>query len=207
MATLTFNYGTMGSGMTSHLLILSHNLDEKKVPFIAIKPSTDTRTSVITSKLIKDEIRAININEDDDIYEAIYYIVNSSELNFLYILVDDAQFLSKKQVEELAQIVDDLSINVVCFGLRTDFQTKLFEGSQRLFEIADELHEFSTICECGNRATMNARIDIHGNIIREGSQILIGDENYISVCRRCYRENRRNYEFELEAIRELNKVE
>lgn len=101
-------------------------------------------------------------------------------------MVDEAQFLTKKQVDELAQIVDEYVINVICYGLRTDFSTNLFEGSKRLLEIADNIEEMKISCTCGNKAIVNARFD-DNNLILDGEQILIGgDDIYLPLCRKCY---------------------
>lgn len=111
------------------------------------------------------------------------------------IIVDECQFMTEKQVDELRRIVDDCDIPVMCFGLRTDFQTKLFPGSRRLMEIADAIVEIKTICDCGAKATVNARIDSSGHIITQGAQVVLGgNDSYIAMCHRCYirgiRENR-----------------
>ena len=105
-----------------------------------------------------------------------------------WILVDESQFLTSRQVEQLAQIVDELDINVMCYGLRTDFTTNLFEGSKRLMELADDIDEIKISCSCGRKAIINARLDRYGNVITNGEQILIGgNEQYIPLCRKCYK--------------------
>ncbi len=105
-----------------------------------------------------------------------------------WILVDEAQFLAPEQVDQLACVVDTYGINVICYGLRTDFQTRLFEGSRRLFEIADTIDEIKSTCNCGRKTIVNARIDSRGEIITEGDQVEIGgNDRYISVCRNCWR--------------------
>lgn len=106
-----------------------------------------------------------------------------------WVLVDEAQFLTKEQVDQLAALVDKFGISVMCYGLRTDFKTQLFEGSKRLFEIADTIEEIKSSCECDNKCIFNARIDKHGNVVVDGEQIEIGgDDRYISMCRKCYHE-------------------
>lgn len=105
-----------------------------------------------------------------------------------WILVDEAQFLTPEQVDQLAQVVDDYGINVLCYGLRTDFRTRLFEGSRRLFEIADSIDEIKSTCSCGRKTIVNARIDGRGEIITEGEVVEIGgNDRYMSVCRKCWR--------------------
>jgi thymidine kinase len=108
-----------------------------------------------------------------------------------WILIDEAQFLSARQVDELAAVVDDFGANVVCYGLRTDFQSHLFEGSRRLFEIADTIDEVKSTCTCGRKTIVNARMDSNGDIITEGAQVEIGgNERYMAVCRKCWRNKR-----------------
>ena len=104
-----------------------------------------------------------------------------------WVLIDECQFLTTEQIDQLAKVVDDLEVDVMCFGLRTDFQTKMFDGSKRLFEICDDFEEITTRCACGKKALFNARIDSNGNIISDGEQIMIGgDDKYVPMCRKCY---------------------
>ena len=106
-----------------------------------------------------------------------------------WILVDEAQFLSAEQVDQLAALVDKFGVSVMCYGLRTDFKTQLFEGSKRLFEVADTIEEIKSSCECDNKCIFNARIDKNGNVVVDGEQIEIGgDDRYTSMCRKCYHE-------------------
>jgi thymidine kinase len=131
------------------------------------------------------------VDEDVNIFEAVKNMVQITEVTFRdklkWVLVDEAQFLTPKQVDELAKIVDVLGISVLCYGLRTDFRTKMFPGSKRLFEIADTIEEVKSSCHCGNKTIVNARVDGNGNIVTEGEQVEIGgDERYISLCRKCY---------------------
>ncbi len=108
-----------------------------------------------------------------------------------WFLIDEAQFLTSEQVDQLSRIVDDYGSNVVCYGLRTDFKSKLFEGSRRLFEIADTIDEIKSTCTCGHKTIINARIDQNGDFVEEGAQVEIGgDERYIAVCRKCWRNKR-----------------
>ena len=108
-----------------------------------------------------------------------------------WILIDEAQFLCEEQVDQLARIVDDFGTNVICYGLRTDFQSRLFEGSRRLFEIADSIDEIKSTCNCGRKTIVNARIDAKGDFVVEGAQVEIGgDDRYIAVCRKCWRNKR-----------------
>ena len=108
-----------------------------------------------------------------------------------WILIDEAQFLTAAQVDQLSRVVDDYGSNVVCYGLRTDFQTHLFEGSRRLFEIADSIEEIKSTCSCGRKTIVNARIDKNGNIVTDGDQVEIGgNDKYVSLCRNCWRNRR-----------------
>ena len=108
-----------------------------------------------------------------------------------WVLVDEAQFLSKAQVDQLARIVDDYGVNVICYGLRTDFQSHVFEGSLRLFELADTIDEIKSTCSCGRKTIINARIDANGDVVTDGDQVEIGgDDKYVALCRRCWRNRR-----------------
>ena len=181
----------MNSGKSGMLLMQAHQFEERGIPFLCLKSIIDTRDGedVIVSRVgIKRE--CISINVDDNIYDLIYnYMANAILEGMdkpLWILVDECQFLSKIQVEQLAKIVDKLNINVMCYGLRTDFTTNLFEGSKRLMELADSIEEVKTLCHCGNKAIVNARF-INGELVTEGDQIVIGgNDMYTSICRKCY---------------------
>lgn len=195
LAELEYRYGTMGSGKSMFLLATAHNFQEKGIPFIALKPSTDTREgdSAIHSRSLPER-ECILVDEDVNIFEAVKNMVQISDVTFQerlkWVLVDEAQFLTPKQVDELAKIVDVLNISVLCYGLRTDFKTKLFPGSKRLFEIADTIEEVKSSCHCGNKTIVNARVDGQGNLVTEGEQVEIGgDDRYISLCRKCYYES------------------
>jgi thymidine kinase len=188
----------MGSGKSMFLLATAHNFQEKGIPFIALKPSTDTREgdSAIHSRSLPER-ECIMVDEDVNIYEAVKSIINRSEITFQdrlkWVLVDEAQFLTPKQVDELALIVDILGVSVICYGLRTDFRTKMFPGSKRLFEIADTIEEVKSSCHCGNKTIVNARVDVNGEIVTEGEQVEIGgDDRYVSMCRKCYFKNLKN---------------
>lgn len=157
-----------------------------RIPFLVYKPKLDTRDglNIIRSRagLERDCVSVDGnfnfLNEVTDI---------TKEYPAKFILIDEAQFLTAEQVVQLSLIVDNLNINVFCYGLRTDFKTNLFEGSRRLFEIANDLEEIPSMCECGKRTLVNARFDEFGNIIFDGEQVQIGgDETYKSICRKCY---------------------
>ena len=189
---LYFRYGTMGSAKTALLLTQAYNFEERGMEFICMKPIVDTREkeNVIKSRIgIKRE--CLWIYQGTDIYELVKNIYEETLVVKDWILIDEAQFLSQEQVDQLARIVDDYGCNVVCYGLRTDFQSKMFEGSRRLFEIADTIDEIKSTCSCGRKTIINARIDADGSVITDGYQVMIGgDDKYIAMCRRCWRNKR-----------------
>ena len=189
---LYFRYGTMGSAKTALLLTNAYNFEERGIAYLCYKPVVDTREdkNVIRSRIgIERECRWIY--PETDIYEEIYNMNESGGMIPEWILVDEAQFLSANQVEQLARIVDNFSCNIICYGLRTDFKTNLFEGSRRLFELADSIDEVKSTCSCGGKTIVNARIDGKGQIITEGVQVEIGgNERYMAVCRRCWTNKR-----------------
>lgn len=189
---LYFRYGTMGSAKTALLLTTAYNFEERNMPYICFKPVIDTREqrNVIRSRIGIE--RACHwIYAETNLYEFISRIFKEVEVRPLWILVDEAQFLSERQVDELASVVDDFGCNVLCFGLRTDFRTNLFEGSRRLFEIADSIEEVKSTCNCGRKTIVNARIDSKGEILTKGEQVEIGgNDKYVAVCRKCWRNRR-----------------
>lgn len=188
---LYFRYGPMNSGKSLFLCSTAYNFKERGIPFLILKPCTDTRDkgNFIKSRALSTKFPCELVPDDLDIFS----FVRDLKKRFQWILVDESQFLKPEQVDQLAQIVDELQINVICYGLRTDFMTKLFPGSQRLFEVADTLEEFKSSCCCGRRASVNARIDNSGKIVREGEQVLCGAEDtYVTLCRCCYNKMIRN---------------
>lgn len=182
----------MGSAKTAMLLTTAYNFEERKMPYMCFKPVTDTRDkrNVIRSRIgIERECRWIY--GDTNLYDYFKSVFEETLDLPQWVLVDEAQFLSAPQVDELARVVDDFGINVICYGLRTDFKTHLFEGSRRLFEIADSIDEIKSTCSCGRKTIVNARIDSRGEIITEGAQVEIGgNDRYIAVCRKCWRNKR-----------------
>ena len=191
MAKLYFKYGAMGSSKSAQALITKFNYEELGMSVWLIKPSTDTRdgADIIRSR-IGLECRAQIITPDEDIREA-YRAIGRRDV----IIADEAQFFSPAQIDQLRELVDDEDIPVLCFGLRTDFLTRFFPGSQRLMELADSLTEIKTVCACGSKATVNARIDARGHIVTEGSQILLGgNDSYVAMCHRCWKKKIREQE-------------
>lgn len=191
MCKLYFKYSPMNSGKSGMLLMQAHQFEERNIPFLCLKSIIDTRDGedVIVSRVgIKRE--CISINVGDNIYDLIYNYTANAILEGmekpLWVLVDECQFLSRDQVDQLAMIVDKLNINVMCYGLRTDFTTNLFEGSKRLMELADSIEEVKTLCHCGRKAVVNARFN-NGELVTDGEQIVIGgNDMYTSICRKCY---------------------
>lgn len=189
---LYFRYGTMGSAKTALLLTQAYNFEERKMTYVCMKPVVDTREkdNVIRSR-IGIERKCSWIYADTDLYVMIRDLFGQAGAVIDWILIDEAQFLSADQVDQLARVVDDYGSNVICYGLRTDFRTHLFEGSRRLFEIADSIDEIKSTCSCGRKTIVNARIDSNGDFVTEGQQLEIGDDDrYIAVCRKCWRNNR-----------------
>lgn len=189
---LYFRYGTMGSAKTALLLTQAYNFEERGMRYVCLKPIIDTReTGNVIRSRIGIERECTWIYADTNIYELAQEIFEQSMTIVDWILVDEAQFLTADQVDQLARIVDDFGSNVICYGLRTDFQSHLFEGSRRLFEIADTIDEIKSTCNCGRKTIINARIDSKGDFVEEGAQVEIGgDDRYIAVCRKCWRNKR-----------------
>lgn len=189
---LYFKYGTMGSAKTALLLTTAYNFEERHMDYLCLKPAVDTREgrSVIRSR-IGIERACMLIFPETDLYEMLRAEFRARGAVIEWILIDEAQFLTARQVDQLARLVDDLGINVMCYGLRTDFRSRLFEGSRRLFEIADTIEEIKSTCNCGRKTIINARLDSNGDFLDEGPKVEIGgDERYMAVCRKCWRNKR-----------------
>lgn len=187
MAKLYFKYGAMGSSKTAQALITKFNYEERGMRVWLIKPATDRRDGedVIASRVGLSQ-RCEVIGAEDDIFAR--FLTVSEQLDV--IIADECQFFTPSQIDGLRRIVDEYDIPTLCFGLRTDFLTHLFPGSRRLFEVADSIAEIKTICECGRKATVNARLDGAGNIVTEGNQVMLGgNESYIAMCHKCWREH------------------
>lgn len=183
MAKLYFKYGAMGSSKSAQALITKFNYEELGMKVWLIKPSVDTRDGAeIIKSRIGLEQRAQIILPEDDITEK---FEEHSDLDV--IIADECQFLTPEQIDQLRWLVDERGIPVLCFGLRTDFLTHLFPGSRRLFEVADSLTEIKTVCSCGHKATVNARI-VNGRVVTEGAQVFLGgNDSYIAMCHRCWK--------------------
>lgn len=182
MAKLYFKYGAMGSSKTAQALITKFNYEERGMRVLLIKPATDTRdgADVIRSRIGLESVCRV-ISPDGSIGA----LLDEGDVDV--IIADECQFFTPAQIDELRSIVDERGIPVLCFGLRTDFLTHMFPGSARLFEVADSIAEIKTICECGSKATVNARIDECGRVITEGSQVVLGGNDcYIAMCHKCW---------------------
>ena len=194
MAKLYFKYGAMGSSKTAQALITKYNYEENDMKVWLLKPSADTRdgAAILRSRIglqAEVEIATPQVN----IYERFR---EGFAGNCDAVIVDECQFLTPEQIDQLRAIVNDYNVPVMCFGLRTDFQTRLFPGSMRLMELADCIEEIKTMCDCGAKATVNARIS-DGYIVTEGAQVVLGgNDSYIAMCHRCY----------IQGIREHRKI-
>jgi len=188
MAKLYFKFGAMGSSKSAQALITKFNYEELGMSVWLIKPSIDDRDG---ADVIKSRIGLVAhaqiITPSQSIIEE-YKKVGKHDV----IITDEAQFFTPNQIDELRTLVDTEDIPVLCFGLRTDFQTHFFPGSARLMELADSMTEIKTVCACGRKATVNARIDEQGNIIYEGSQVLLGgNDSYVAMCHKCWKEGKK----------------
>lgn len=182
----------MGSAKTAMLLTQAYNFEERGMNYLCMKPIIDNREkeNVIRSR-IGIERKCSWIYPEMDLYRFLKEQFEHSLVVKDWILIDESQFLTSDQVDQLARVVDDYGVNVVCYGLRTDFQSHLFEGSRRLLELADTIDEIKSTCSCGRKTIINARIDAQGNIVTDGNQVEIGgDDKYVSLCRRCWRNRR-----------------
>ena len=188
MAKLHFFYSTMNAGKSTALLQSNHNYKESNLKTLLFVPKSiaDKSNGKIVSR-IGLEADAIVVNDEYEFYDE---IVKKQSEKISCIFVDEAQFLTKKQVHSLGKVADELNIPVMTYGIRTDFQGELFEGSQELLALADNLKELKTICsECDKKATMVVRLDSNGKILLEGEKILIGgNEIYKTLCRKHFRE-------------------
>jgi thymidine kinase len=200
MSKLYFFYGAMGATKTANLLTTHYNYIEKNMDAIIFTSHLDTRGGAFT----KDEVTGVDvaaigsrikflngkgyvIYPEDNIVDLYKLIVLRKKIRPSVILVDEASFLQRHHIDELSDLVDFEKVNVMCYGLRTDFMTESFEGSARLLEIADNIEEIKTMCHCGEKAIINARV-VENKIVKEGEKIMIGgNESYVSLCRKCYK--------------------
>ena len=184
MAKLYFKYGAMGSSKSAQALITKFNYEELGMLVWLIKPSIDTRdgADIIRSRIgLQCSARVITPEED---VKAAYHAAGRHDV----IIADEAQFFTPEQIDQLRDLVDEEDLPVLCFGLRTDFLTHFFPGAQRLMELADSLTEIKTVCACGRKATVNARIDGSGRVVTEGAQVMLGgNDSYVAMCHKCWK--------------------
>ena len=188
MAKLYFYYSSMNAGKSTTLLQSSYNYRERGMNTLVLTPELDTRFGAGTvSSRIGLQTDATTFSTADNLFTIVGSAHQQQDLHCL--LIDEAQFLTREQVQQLGDVADECGVPVLCYGLRTDFQGQLFEGSQYLLAWADNLVEIKTICHCGRKATMVLRTDEAGNVLREGEQVEIGgNERYTSVCRKHFKE-------------------
>ncbi len=182
MAKLYFRYGAMGASKTANALMVQYNYEERGKRALLFKPAIDNRDG---EHIVKSRIGIFNeahlVNDETDLFYDVDRLLRHENVDC--VIVDESQFLSKAQVEQLTRIVDQLDVPVIAYGLRTDFQGELFEGSSYLLAWADSIEEIKTVCYCGRKATMNARLS-NGKVVKNGDQIQIGgNESYIALCR------------------------
>ncbi|MSU48211.1 MAG: thymidine kinase [Opitutus sp.] len=188
MAKVYFYYSAMNAGKSTMLLQSSHNYRERGMRTLLFTPTIDTRfgTGRIESR-IGLRSGAISLSATDNILNRVRREHETHAV--ACVLIDEAQFLSSEQVWQLSEVADALGVPVLCYGLRTDFQGKLFPGSATLLGIADELSELKTICHCGRKATMNLRVSQDGHAVKKGAQVEIGgNDRYVAMCRRHFKD-------------------
>ena len=196
MAKLYFKYGAMASSKTANALMTRFNYEEKGNRVWLIKPDIDdrddyldengVRVTVVKSRIGLSAVADV-IKKDENILERFRKMTEQTPIDV--IICDECQFLTEAQVDQMKYIAEFCSTPVLCFGLRSDFLTKMFEGSKRLFEIADSINEIKSVCKCGKKAIVNARIDGNGRVVIEGNQIEIGgNDKYESMCWGCWQE-------------------
>lgn len=189
MAQLYYRYSTMNAGKSIELIKVAHNYEERGKKVLALMPGVDNRYGVglITSR-IGIQREAIVVNDDTDILAL--FLKENKEGKIHCVLVDECQFLRKHHVQELVEIVDSLDVPVLAYGLKNDFRNELFEGSYYMLVYADKIEEIKTICWCGRKATMVARV-VDGKFVKQGEQIVVGgSEMYVSLCRKHYNDGR-----------------
>ena len=189
MAQLYYRYSTMNAGKSIELIKVAYNYEERGKQVLTLIPSVDDRygVGVITSR-IGIQREALVVNEDTNILEL--YIRENEKRNIDCVLIDECQFLKKHHVQELVEIVDSCDVPVLAYGLKNDFRNELFEGSYYMLIYADKIEEIKTICWCGRKATMVARV-IDGRVVKQGEQVVIGgNDMYVSLCRKHYNDGR-----------------
>lgn len=191
MAKLFFRYGAMGSSKTANALMVEYNYSERGQKALMLKPMLENRDG---KKIIRSRI---GLQKECDFVENFVQKTDKEIKKYDCIIVDEVQFCTKENIEFFVHVVDDLNIPVICYGLRTDFRMELFEGSKWLLAWADKIEEIKTVCWCGKKASCNTRYSPDGKIIKTGEQVLLGgNDDYISLCRKHYREENLGPKFE-----------
>ncbi len=184
MAKLYYYYGAMGSSKSANALMAEYNYAERGQKVLLGKTNIDTRDG---ERIIRSRI---GLQKECVLLSDICAMADEEIRQYDAVIVDEIQFAAKDQIDFLAHIVDDLNVPVLCYGLRADFQNNLFEGSERLIAICDEIKEIKTVCWCGKKAICNARYNKNG-IVREGTQIMLGaNDEYIALCRKHFLEGK-----------------
>lgn len=189
MAQLYYRYSTMNAGKSIELIKVAYNYEERRKRVLVLTPSVDDRFGVgVIASRIGITREAIAVNDDTNILEL--FMKENKKISIDCVLVDECQFLKKHHVQELVEIVDSCDVPVLAYGLKNDFKNELFEGSYYMLVYADKIEEIKTICWCGRKATMVARI-VDGKFVKTGEQIIVGgNDMYISLCRKHYNDGR-----------------
>jgi len=179
-----FKHGVMGASKSLDLIRAEYNYRERGLGTIVLTPAVDTRNDGKIKSRVGVSVDAIVVNKSENIFTIVKNKLDNG-CNIEVVFIDEVHFLQDNQVDQLGQIADTYDISIMCYGLRTDFQNKLFPASKRLFEISDELEEIKAMCECGRKAICNARF-VNGTPTKTGDQIMVGDQEYKSFCRGCF---------------------
>ena len=185
-AKLYFKFGAMGSSKSAQALITKFNYEERGMKVWLIKPAVDTRdgADMIRSRIGLEAAADHVVAADDDLAALFRALPEKRDV----VIADEAQFFRPEHIDQLAELVDEDDVPVLCFGLATDFQTHTFPGSHRLFELAESVTEIKTVCTCGAKATVNARIDAEGHVVTGGEQVVLGGNDcYVAMCRKCWK--------------------
>ena len=182
-----FKYGVMGSAKSFDLIRAEFNYRERGMDTFVITPKIDTRNNGKVKSRVGVSVDAYAISKDENVYDVVKREVQEKKRNIKVVFIDEVHFLTAEQIDQLTDVADELLITVICYGLRTDFKSKMFPASKRLLEVADEIEEIKAMCDCGRKATYNARF-IDGKPVSGGRQIHVGDEEYRSFCRKCYKQ-------------------
>jgi len=186
MAKLYFKYGAMGSSKTAQALITKFNYEERNMKVWLIKPCLDTRDG---ENMIRSRIGLSCACDSISVEDDIAALFCEKHGNADVVIADECQFFTEAHINQLRWIVDERQVPVMCFGLRADFLSHLFVGSRRLFEIADSISEIKTVCSCGEKAIINARLDEELHVVTEGNQVMLGgNESYVAMCHKCWKQ-------------------